>query len=103
MGKVANEYPRPNQVLKGILVSKDFQHTIVDPEDIGTYTNLQLGAVRNTIIVPLNRSAMPRVFGCWFHGHTSQRLHAPTTCWPLVGAEQRDYQVVEVRRDIGRK
>jgi cleavage and polyadenylation specificity factor subunit 3 len=56
LGTVASEYPKPNGVLKGLLVSKDFQHAIVAPEDLALYTSLQVGAVRNTVIVPLHRS-----------------------------------------------
>eukprot|EP00906_Rhabdomonas_costata_P036586 RCo051313 len=55
VGSAASAYPRPNSVLKGLLVAKDFQHLIVTPPELPAYTALQLGTVRNTVVVPLSR------------------------------------------------
>ncbi|KAJ7037811.1 beta-lactamase-like protein [Mycena alexandri] len=40
IGTLANTQPRPNDVLSGLLVSKDFSYTLLDPRDLKDFTGL---------------------------------------------------------------
>jgi len=56
VGRIASEGPQHLARLSGLLVQRDYQYTLVDPEDLHTYTKLQTADVSQTQVVPFDGS-----------------------------------------------
>ena len=51
VGSIAVEKPLEGQVMSGILLQKDFQNTLVAPEELSDYSDLIVGEIEQNLEV----------------------------------------------------
>jgi len=56
VGKVAAGGPKRGNKISGLLLKKDYQYTMLDPEDLSTYTKFQTAEVTQSQRVPYSGS-----------------------------------------------
>jgi len=56
VGKLALKAPQDGDTLSGLVVVKDFGHSIMDPTDLGTFTQLSTSLLLQNITIPFHQN-----------------------------------------------
>jgi len=56
VGSLAKEQPRDGKILSGLIIRRDFNHHILAPEDLNTYTQLATSSITQRQLVPFHLS-----------------------------------------------
>jgi len=57
VGKLASQPPETGTRVSGLLVSKDFSHTLLDPSDLNTHTQLITSTVAQKLMIPFQHAS----------------------------------------------
>ncbi|KAK5576936.1 hypothetical protein RB653_001873 [Dictyostelium firmibasis] len=56
LGSIITNPPKQNEIIQGILVTKDFTHHIVSASDIHNYTNLKTNLIKQKLTLPFGQT-----------------------------------------------
>ena len=56
VGKLALKAPQSEDVVSSLVVIKDFGHSIMDPTDLSTYTQLSTSLLVQSVTVPFHQN-----------------------------------------------